>query len=191
MRKALAISVGLVFALLAFAACAPAAEEVVVEEPATTEADTEAISQVAQVTITGRVVVEDGTPWQGVNLYVAEFKEGKCVILFWKEPGPHAETDRTGRVELVVERAYLEGFENGFCLELQGPGELGPAWGVVEAEKDASGRHKVDNTLRSTLTQLAEGSTMAFDAEDTPLVFRVPETESVMDLGEVYVPGPE
>ena len=185
--KLLSIAVLMVI-VLAFAACAPAAEEVVVEEPDTTEADTEASSQVTHLTITGRVVIEDGTPWPGVNLHVAEFKEGECVMLFSEEFGPHAETDRTGMVELVVERAYLEGFENGFCLEVQVPGEIAPDWAVVGAEKDIRGRHRVHISLPWTVTQLEEGVRMAIDAEDIPLVFRVPETGSVMDLGEVYVP---
>jgi len=145
------------------------------------------IEELTRVVITGRVVLQDGTPFPGVKPHVAEFKEGQCVIVFAEEPRPHAESDRTGRFDLVVERAYLEGLENGFCLELQMPGQIGPVWGVVEAERDASGRHKVRSG--ATFRQLEEGVLLAFSAGDRPLVFRVPETESVMDLGDVYVPG--
>ncbi len=122
-------------------------------------------------------------------MHVAEFKEGECRILFAK-PGPHVKTDSEGKFELVVDREYLEELGNRFCLEAAMPGQFAPIWGVVEIEKDESGRHKVQvEGLLTTLTQTADGVLMAFTVEDKPLVFRVPETESVIDLGDVYVPG--
>ena len=147
------------------------------------------IEALMRIVITGRVVIEDGTPWPGVKLHVTEFLDGECLLLFGG-PAPQVETDSAGSFELVVDRAYLEEQRSVFCLQAEMPSDMmSPVWGVVEAEKDQSTRHRIHFGGTVTFTRTEEGVLQALRVEDRPLVFRVPEKEGVMDLGDVFSPG--